>query len=82
MAKTIVGTTSTQIHFSSGSIPFIQNLGPGTINLSRASGAATADGIQLAPDEKYQFPRPIVQGGGRVFVVSDTADTDVRHEAH
>lgn len=81
MAKTMVGTSSQEIEFSPGHIPFIQNLGPGTVWVSK-SGTATADGIELAPNETFVLSRPIGQGGGRLFVISDAADTDVRHEAH
>lgn len=57
--------------------PVIQNLGPGSVYLDTDGDVDSSSGFVIAPGAVYEFPAASSRSRG-IFVVSDTADTDVR----
>jgi len=73
-----VGTTAVSLGLDSQSTPVIQNLGPGVVYMDNTEDVTTATGLRLAVGDTYEFFRDLNQAGGEIFLVSDTAGTDVR----
>lgn len=78
MAKLTVGVTPVEVPRSGPGRPVIQNLGPGTVYLDTDNdGVTTGDGLRLEPGDAFEFTHAASYETG-VWLVSDTADTDVR----
>lgn len=73
----LLGTTPEQIKGDS-SRPVIQNLGPGIVYLDTDPEVTVDSGIKLAVGTVYEFPTAGSLSIEGIFIVADTADTDVR----
>jgi len=64
--------------FSNSQAPVIQNLGPGTLYVGNTSSNLTTEGLQLPVGAVYEFPAPLAQGAGAVWIQASGSTCDVR----
>lgn len=72
-----VETTPVQIDADGTSMVLVQNLGEGDVYLGPDNTVSSTNGIQVNAGGWYETPVPLVESGGHLWVVSDTA-ADVR----
>lgn len=65
------GYTGTQM-------PIVQNLGPGTLYVGTSSSNLLTTGLYLPAGAVYEFPQPLVEGAGAVWLLADGGNCDVR----
>jgi hypothetical protein len=79
MAQVDVGTVPVRLPVQGTTRPMIQNLGPGIVYMDRDEDVDATTGIKLEVGDVYEFPTDVSAGGSSVYLISDTADTDVRY---
>ena len=76
-----VGVTPVALPEGNEATPVIQNLGPGIVYFDSDATVTVATGIRLGVGSAYEFPRDLGLGGGKLYLVSTLAATDVRYLA-
>jgi hypothetical protein len=64
--------------YQNSQAPIIQNLGPGTLYVGNTSSNLTTEGLQLPVGAVYEFPAPLAEGAGAVWIQASGANCDVR----
>ena len=77
--KITVGTTAVALPVAPGLQPWVQNLGTGTVYIDNHPNVATTTGVKLVVGAIFNFTEQISEHGGTVYLISDTASTDVRY---
>lgn len=75
-----VGTDPVHLDVAHDATPLIQNLGSGNLYIEATQAdCTTTSGLKLAAGDIYQYPLPLNEGAGDVWLVADAAGTDVRY---
>lgn len=73
-----VGTAAVPVPYDSDSRLSLQNLGPGILYIDTQATVTAATGVQIAVGGGYESP-VVGDRGGKFYLISDTANTDVRY---
>lgn len=79
MAALTVGVAAVLLPVDGQLQPWVQNLGPGIVYLDNTSAVTTATGLKLVVGAIFNFTESIQEHGGAVYLISDTAATNVRY---
>lgn len=74
--QVILGTTKQAVAASGRNRLLIQNLGPGNVFLDTEGTVTATAGLKIEPGAVYEFPT--ASADDDVYIISDTANTDVR----
>lgn len=75
MAKVSVGTTAEQLPVKVGSTVALMNLGPGIVYLGWDDEVTAANGLPIAANAGYEFPRDL----SRPLWAIASAESDLRY---
>jgi len=75
MAKVSVGTTAEQLPIDVGETAALMNLGPGIVYLGSNDEVTAANGLPLAANTGYEFPRDLTKP---LWAIA-SAESDLRY---